>query len=74
MRGWLDANPAKRKTKRGINAFIVRWLAKEQDKGGSRPAPLGRAAKSNAYGNMQHHHDALNDLERAAVDRLLNGG
>ena len=36
MRGWLIANPANRKTKRGINAFIVRWLAKEQDRGGSR--------------------------------------
>lgn len=42
MKGWLDANPAKRKTARGINAFIVRWLAKEQDRGrasqkGSKP-------------------------------------
>ena len=35
MRGWLDANPKKRKTKRGIKAFVVRWLAKEQGKGGS---------------------------------------
>lgn len=33
MRGWLLANPANRKTKRGIAAFIARWLAKEQDKG-----------------------------------------
>ena len=72
MRGWLDANPAKRKTKRGINAFIVRWLAKEQDKGGSRPVPLGRAAKP-GYG-VQGHHDELNPMERAAVDRLLEGG
>lgn len=31
MRGWLDANPTKRKTARGIKAFIVRWLAREQD-------------------------------------------
>lgn len=34
MKAWLNANPTKRKTKRGINAFIVRWLSKEQDKGG----------------------------------------
>ena len=32
MRGWLDANPKKRKTKRGINNFIVSWLSREQDK------------------------------------------
>lgn len=41
MRGWLDANPQKRKTKRGIKAFVVRWLAKEQDKGGSRAPQTG---------------------------------
>lgn len=68
MRGWLDANPAKRKTKRGINAFIVRWLAKEQDKGRS-VAQYGRTAKP-GYG-VQGHHDELNPMERAAVDRLL---
>lgn len=31
MRGWLMANPQRRKTKRGIKAFISTWLAKEQD-------------------------------------------
>lgn len=34
MKGWLDANPTKRKTKRGIDRFINGWLSKEQDKGG----------------------------------------
>lgn len=33
MKGWLDANPTKRKTKNGIKRFINGWLAKEQDKG-----------------------------------------
>ena len=69
MRGWLDANPAKRKTKRGINAFIVRWLAKEQDKGGTQPPQYSRAAKP-GYG-VQGHHDPLNPLEEAAVNRLF---
>lgn len=32
MRGWLLANPSRRKTKRGIKAFIRTWLSKEQDK------------------------------------------
>lgn len=39
MRGWLEGNPAKRKTKRGITGFIHRWLAKEQDRGGSKRQP-----------------------------------
>ena len=34
MRAWLIANPRKKKTKSGINRFIVAWLSKEQDRGG----------------------------------------
>lgn len=33
MKGWLNANPTKRKTKRGIARFINSWLSREQDKG-----------------------------------------
>lgn len=36
MRAWCIANPANRKTARGIQSFVVRWLGKEQDKGGGR--------------------------------------
>lgn len=45
MRAWLQANPSRRKTRRGIQAFIVSWLSREQDKGGphrgagQRPTP-----------------------------------
>ena len=38
MRGWLLANPTRRKTRRGIKAFIRTWLSKEQDK-----APVARS-------------------------------
>lgn len=34
MRQWCIANPANKKTAKGVVAFIVRWLSKEQDKGG----------------------------------------
>jgi len=40
MKGWLNANPAKRKTKKGINRFINSWLSREQDKGGSKNSGL----------------------------------
>lgn len=53
MKGWLDANPTKRKTKRGINAFIVRWLAKEQDRGGGRSAPKAEKPFVYDYGSME---------------------
>jgi len=32
IRAWCDANPRKRKTHRGVRAFIVAWLAREQDR------------------------------------------
>ena len=35
MKGWLDGNPRKRKTRAGIARFINAWLAKEQDRGGT---------------------------------------
>lgn len=35
MKGWLDSNPAKRKTQRGIKRFINGWLAREQDRSGT---------------------------------------
>lgn len=31
MKGWINANPNKRKTKSGINRFINSWLSKEQN-------------------------------------------
>jgi len=33
MKGWLDSNPQRRKTKKGIKRFINSWLCREQDKG-----------------------------------------
>ena len=32
MKGWLDSNPTRRKTKRGILRFVTGWLSKEQDR------------------------------------------
>jgi hypothetical protein len=33
MLAWLEANPTKRKTRRGAMRFVVAWLSREQDKG-----------------------------------------
>lgn len=52
MRGWLLANPKKRKTKAGVLRFVTAWLSREQDKGGTlsgqqkRPEPLSGAGKN----------------------------
>lgn len=39
IRQWCLANPARRKTKRGVETFIVTWLGKEQDSGKNRGIP-----------------------------------
>lgn len=36
MIGWCNSNRSKRKTRTGVEAFINRWLAKEQNRGGTR--------------------------------------
>jgi hypothetical protein len=33
IRQWCIANPTNRKTRRGVEGFIVRWLSKDQDSG-----------------------------------------
>ena len=38
MRGWLESNKSRRKTRRGIEAFCTSWLAREQNRGPARPA------------------------------------
>jgi len=35
MIAWCDANKSKRKTVKGVSRFIVNWLSRAQDKGGS---------------------------------------
>jgi hypothetical protein len=57
---WLDANPTKKKTPKGICRAIVGWLTRSQDKGGrliAMPAAPFPAAKS------QYQLDA--ELQRA---------
>lgn len=41
MKAWCISNPQKRKTPRGVKAFINNWLSKEQDKRGNNRPGLG---------------------------------
>ena len=49
IRAWLVANSTKRKTAKGMPAFIFRWLSKEQDKG--HPNGDGRSRRPTAHDN-----------------------
>jgi hypothetical protein len=42
MESWLDANPSKSKTSKGIKRFVNSWLSRAQDRGGSSPKCEGK--------------------------------
>ncbi len=44
-RVWLEANPTRVKTHRGIPAFVVRWLSSAQDRGGGGARPRAPARR-----------------------------
>lgn len=52
MVAWLDSNPTRRKTRRGITKFINSWLAREQDRGGiykNSPRQQGQATDTGKH-------------------------
>lgn len=48
MRGWCVANPTKRKTRRGILRFVTSWLARTQDRGGTKSGSNGVLPRNDA--------------------------
>ncbi len=65
MIAWLDSNPTKRKTRRGIERFINNWLARTQDSGGSK----GQKGVNESVGNNAYDTDARREqLARAFAE------
>lgn len=74
MKGWLDANPKRRKTKNGITRFVNGWLAKEQNRGGtpgySPPEPEKNSAPYGT-GEMLPDTQRVHLPENATLDDVL---
>lgn len=49
MAAWLESNPVRRKTRRGIDRFINNWLSREQDRGGMYKASGQQVTKEYEY-------------------------
>lgn len=64
MKGWLDSNPSRRKTARGIKAFITNWLSREQDKG-----PSAHALKA----NKEPKRDVLMEIIQEGMENGQDG-
>lgn len=59
MKGWLNANPTRRKTRKGIMRFINSWLSREQDRGSVRQQ--GRSRSGGAMEDLQALHDLFSE-------------
>ena len=51
MAGWLEANPTRRKTKRGMLKFVNNWLQRDQDKPNAQRTITQRANGDRAMGD-----------------------
>jgi hypothetical protein len=68
-RQWLIDNPAQRKTYTGMPRFLNRWLAKEQDRGGSGNGKSGTNHQGGAVGRVKR---TISAWDRAIDKRLGN--
>lgn len=69
MESWLDANPAKRKTPKGIKRFVNSWLSRAQDRGGSSPVQVGGKKTIRQRSNLDDLTD-ISWLEGGVKERM----
>lgn len=72
MAAWLDSNPTRRKTRRGITKFINGWLSRQQDSGRNY-----KASGQNQDGRQQACKGgkaAYSPEEQAMYDKYLGKG
>ena len=76
MKGWLDSNPTRRKTPKGIKRFITNWLQREQDKGGMAKgggkSPAYGKKTDNRFRNFAERSYTPAELDSMALELLKN--
>lgn len=65
MRGWLMANPERRKTKKGIMRFVTAWLSREQDNSKVSSTPVTK--KKFNYEQRTWDFEELERVKRAEL-------
>ena len=65
MIAWLNANPARRKSRKGIERFVISWLTRAQDSGGRYiQQPAKPVAKSTGFTNFEQRDYDFDALEQ----------
>ena len=60
---WIDSNPQKRKTKRGMKSFLNSWLSRAQDRGGSPPPGGGHPPPAKRKGASTSFEDRVQNSD-----------
>lgn len=72
MVGWLDANPKKRKTSRGIATFCNNWLKRAQDKGGQgmakQPSGTIKTRDMTSLDDLSHNFTNCPQMEKHFIE------
>jgi hypothetical protein len=75
MAAWLDAKPDRRKTRRGVKAFIVRWLSRAQDEpkaAANFTIEKSNGSNSKADRNSAHIRESTGRVFAAARSALID--
>lgn len=70
MRSWLNANPTRRKTRKGMRRFVVSWLDRKQNSGQAPPASRSGAAPP---GKRMNAVEALVSLRSREIEHEQTG-
>lgn len=71
MKAWLNANPRRRKTKRGILRFINNWLSSAQDRGNvySNSTNISTSNKFNQFPQRAYTANQYSDMESKLLQK-----
>ncbi|MDE6911093.1 MAG: hypothetical protein K2P44_11545 [Lachnospiraceae bacterium] len=64
MRAWLDSNPTRRKTRRGISRFINSWLSRKQDDGKEAAQNGRQGCRNNSFNSFRQNDYNIDELEK----------
>ena len=69
MIAWLNANPTRKRTRKGIERFVVSWLNRAQDSGGRYvQQSVKSSARPTGFTNFEQRDYDFIELEKQLLD------
>ena len=73
-KAWVDANPTKRKTAKGMPRFLAAWMTRVQDAGGSKNVRPSVNGAARAPGRPQATQDRIDVIQGWVAGKLTTTG